>query len=144
MTHYELLYLVPGTILEDELGQIKQSVKNTLQKFAGRVTFEDSLGKKKLAYPIKKMTIGYYLLFEFDLEGKNLKKLNEELKLTPKVLRHLIVKKSATMPTLVEKALRKMEEKPIVPSAIKPEEKKKVKIEDLDKKLDEILQGDIL
>lgn len=145
MNHYEILYLVPANLAEEELEQVKAAVKNLITKSEGKITQEDSLGKKKLAYPIKKVSQGYYLLYEFDLAGKALKKLNQELKITPKVLRHIIIKKAITEPSLVDKTKELLEAEPVAAAkAEKAEEKEKVKIEDLDKKLDEILDGDIL
>jgi ribosomal protein S6 len=61
--HYELLYLVPANYTEEELVPIKEKVKELIKKFKGEVTFEDTIGKKKLAYPVAKNTQGYYLLF---------------------------------------------------------------------------------
>ena len=79
--HYELLYLISGAYTEEELATIKEKVKNLIAKFEGQITFEDSFGKKKLAYPIKKAFHGYYLLYEFDLDGERLKDLSNGLKL---------------------------------------------------------------
>lgn len=156
--HYELLYLVAANYTEDELGPIKNKVKESITKFKGEITFEDSLGKKKLAYPIAKNHQGYYLLYEFDLDGNELKKLDKELKLTNEILRHIIVKKALKTKTLLktteEKLDKKLESRPIKPE-VKTEEKEKksetgsrdrdkIKLEDLDQRLDEILDGDIM
>jgi len=145
MNHYEILYILSGQFTEEEVESIKETVKKLIVKFEGTITLEDSLGKKRLAYPIKKVAQGYYLLFEFDLDGQNLKKLNDELKLEPKVLRHLVTRKEISAPSFVDKTKELLETKPAeLKEEKKAEEKKKVKIEDLDKKLDEILDGDIL
>jgi len=157
--HYELLYLVPANYTEEELVPIKEKVKGLISKFKGEITFEDSLGKKKLAYPVAKNHQGYYLLYEFNLDGNELKNLDKELKLTNEVLRHIMVKKALKSKTLLktteEKLDKKLEEKPIKKES-KPEkntekkpetgsiDKDKIKLEDLDERLDEILDGDIL
>ncbi|MFA6215528.1 MAG: 30S ribosomal protein S6 [Patescibacteria group bacterium] len=152
--HYELLYLVPATYTEDELVSIKEKVKDLLKKFSGEVTAEDSFGKKKLAYPIKGNHQGYYLLYEFNLEGAKLKELDQNLKLTNEVLRHIIVrrelksaesrKKSSERLKAAEEK-RTIEEKPEVIDEKKAEKDKgKIKLKDLDQRLDEILEGDIL
>ena len=147
--HYELLYIVPANYTEDELGPLKETVKTLITKAGGTITLEDNLGKKKLVYPIKKAHNGYYLLYEFDLDGKALLKLNTDLKLTSEILRHLIVKQSAFAPNMIEltKENAKKEERE---AQKKPKEKKKeekvdsrIKLEELDKKLDEILDSDI-
>jgi len=151
INHYELLYLVAANYTEEELVPIKDKVKDIIGKFEGEITLEDSLGKKKLAYPIKGTHQGYYLIFEFDLDGSNLKPLNNELKLTNELLRHVVVKKNKKMPTsdLSAHPQTKIETKPSMATLKKEERKKtdekdKIKLEDLDQRLDEILEGDIM
>ena len=56
VNHYELLYLAPAQLTDEELEKTKETVKNLIAKVEGKITLEDSLGKKKLAYPIKKIT----------------------------------------------------------------------------------------
>ncbi len=152
INHYELLYLVPATYTEDELAPVKEKIKKIIEKFKGEITLEDSLGKKKLSYPIKKNHQGYYLLYEFDLPGEELKGLNQNLKLTNEILRHIIVKKKLKTPSLLKATKDKLEAEEKVSEEKKEtarekkiqNDKEKVKLEDLDKKLDQILDGDII
>lgn len=139
MKHYEILYLISSQYSEPEAESIAEKVKELITKAGGKITLKDNLGKKKLAYPIKQIYQGYYLLYEFDLEQKDLKKLNNDLGLTNEILRHLIVKKSAKIPSMVELTKEKVEEE----KEEKKERKEKVKLEDLDKKLDELLKDNI-
>ncbi|MFA5022060.1 MAG: 30S ribosomal protein S6 [Patescibacteria group bacterium] len=148
--HYELLYLVGANYTEEELAPIKEKVKELIKKFGGEITAEDSFGKKKLAYPIKKNYQGYYLLYEFNLDGQNLKDLTKNLKLTNEVLRHIIAKKkikTANEIKAIEERAKKMKAAETA-SEVKVEKKAKdegkIKLEDLDQKLDEILEGDIM
>jgi len=153
MSHYELLYLVPATYTEEELVPIKEKIKDLIKKFAGEIKTEDSLGKKKLAYPIKGNHQGYYLLYEFDLDGKNLLELEKNLKLTNEILRHIIVNRKPKSLSLLKKTADKIKASEKRAKEIKhgdETEKKaestkgKIKLEDLDQKLDEILEGDIM
>src|SRR3989338_10036480 len=92
MNHYEILYLASASYTESELTPIQDKVKEFIKKYQGQITLEENLGKKKLAYPIKQNYQGYYLLYEFDLPGENLKQLDRSLRLTQDILRHIIVK----------------------------------------------------
>lgn len=141
--HYELLYIVSGNYTEDELLPIKEKIRELIEKADGKITLEDNLGKKKLTYPIKKTTQGYYLLYEFDLETVALKKLNHVLLLTGEIIRHLITKKSLTAPSMVEITQEQVATEKIKKQEEKVEKKDKIKLEDLDKKLDEILDSDV-
>lgn len=136
MPHYELLYIVLPKFSEDEVPKVASKVKEQIQKFGGKITLEDNLGKKKLAYPIKHNRYGYYLLLEFDLEAEKVKSLDNNLKLLNEVLRHQMVKKRKEIPHIPRP--KKIKE------PLEKKEKKEIKIEDLDKKLDEILKEDII
>jgi len=154
--HYELLYIVPITYTAEELKPIIEKVSSLIKEQDGKITKDGDLGKLKFAYPIKHQSHGYYQLFEFDLPKENLQKLNNALSLTNEILRFLIVKKKIKTEKEIKKEkdlqdkLAKKKEKEI--EKIKKEkkeaeekpkkEKDKVSLEELDKKLDEILGGD--
>ncbi len=160
MNQYELLYIVPVQYTEDELAPIKQKVREVIEKAGGKISLEDSLGKKKLAYPIKKFFQGYFLLCHFELDGSKLGLLDKNLRLTEEILRHMIVSyepKSAMKLEKIKESMRRASDnfeitekeeirppKPIEKPEPKIEEKEKVNLEDLDKKLDEILKTDNL
>jgi small subunit ribosomal protein S6 len=93
LQHYELLYIIPVKFAGTEFEKIQNKVKDIIQKEGGEIDYEENLGKKKLAYAIKHNTQGFYILNEFDIETDKIKILNEKIKLTSEVLRHLIVKK---------------------------------------------------
>ena len=53
---------------------------------------EDNWGLKKLAYPIKKKSTGFYYLFEFKAEGSVIAELEIAYKRDERLLRFLTVK----------------------------------------------------
>lgn len=141
MTRYELMYLVPTKYAEDELGAVIGTVRNLVVKHGGRITFEDSLGKKRLHYPIKHVNQCYYLISHFDAEPSAVRALDAELRLHNDVVRHLMVKRS--------EVTRKAAPTPAAPTAAATEETKReavaqAKLEDLDRKLDELLTKDTI
>jgi len=153
MEHYELLYIIPAKYSEKELQPIIDRVTHLIKKNGGEFTKDDNLGKMKLAYPIKHVHQGYYILNEFNLRPINLKKIDDSLKLDSDILRHLIVKKKIKTQKeieeekLAEKRLLQEKEKEIKKEEIKeeaPVKGKKISLEELDKKLDEILKNDVL
>ena len=135
--HYELLCIIPAKYTDDELLPVKEKIREYITKSQGNVTFEDNLGKKKFAYPIQKAFQGYYLVYEFNANSDTVKKLGEDLKLYNEILRHLIIKK--TRPSEMPLKQPAFVKKPEITLTPKKDEKDKIKLEDLDKKLDEIL-----
>ena len=154
--HYELLYLISNKFSEDEVKPIMEKVSGFITAGQGKITLSQELGKKRLAYPIKGFRFGYYNLVEFDMEGKNLAKLDRSLRLMDEILRQQIVikilkteeqiahdkiiaekiaaKNIAAEKSAVEKTMEKEREK----------DKEKVDLKDLDEKLDKILETDDL
>ena len=166
--HYELTYIVPMTFTVDELPVITKKVADLLKEHGGEIVKDESMGKLKFAYPINKLSHGYYQVVEFDMPGENLVEIDSTLKIAEDVLRYILVKKKVKSEDelAAEQRLRdKIAEqdqgrksifdeddgeeevsKPTKPkkAPVKTEksEEEKVGIEDLDKKLDSILEGD--
>ena len=79
-------------VLSDE--QMKETVKkikNLLAEKAAEIIFEDNWGLKKLAYPIKKLSTGFYYLIEFKAEGAVIADLELTFKREERILRFLTV-----------------------------------------------------
>ena len=63
MRKYEMLVILDATTdnQSEEISKIEELLKN----LGGTVSKTDAWGKKTLAYPIRKKTEGYYVLFNF-------------------------------------------------------------------------------
>jgi len=125
---------------------ISGKINETVKKYGGEITSTDNLGSKKLAYPIADVQVGNYLVIEFNSEAEKIKELEGELKLTQEVLRFSItLKKLKTQEDIEAEKIRK--EKMVQKQKaeeVKAEPAPKVSLEELDKKLGEILEGDII
>ncbi len=156
--HYELLYLLSNSYTANEVKPINEKIVRLIKEQDGKITKEEDLGKNKLAYPIKQLSHAYYQVYEFDMPSEKLINLNNALKLATEVLRFLVVKKKVKTEadikkekTMQEKLAKRKEQEIEKIKAAKEEikekpktdkTKEKVSLEDLDKKLDEILGGD--
>ena len=95
--HYEILFIIPNKFTDEEARTIYAEVEKNLVSFGGQVTHREYWGKKRLAYEIKHNAFGYYGLYEFDLDGAELAKVDSSLRLSTNILRHqVIVKKQKT------------------------------------------------
>ena len=147
--HYELLYIVSNKFTEDEEKPIIKNVNEIIESYKGINIASEEWGKRKLAYPIKGFSHGYYILVDFDVEANQLKKISDKLRMTSEVLRFQIIVKDLEKAKRAKKEVIKTEEKKKTEIAEKPkkekeEKKKKVDLEELDKKLDKILDTDDL
>lgn len=89
---YELLYIVPTTFTDEDVGKIEGTVKGLLEKYGATISETIRLGKFRLAYPIKKVRHGHYILVKVETEPANVAKVDEALRLSNDVLRHLLLR----------------------------------------------------
>ncbi len=173
--HYELLYIIPVKYTVDELPAVGERIRAILAEHGCTITHEDTLGKRKLAYPIARVFHGYYLTVECNIARSAVAKLNVALRLAPEVLRHLLISRpersaaelvkekeqrdAATAAAAARQALRAggsvapvvtaMPHTDIQPRTTPPAVPQggtegKVSLEELDKKLDELIDETIL
>lgn len=91
-SRYELLYIIPTSFTDDEVGAIEQKVGGILTKVGASAESTRRLGKFRLAYAIKKQRHGHYVLVMLTSEHGAIAKLDELLRITPEVLRHMILR----------------------------------------------------
>lgn len=171
--HYELMYIVPGSLELEQVPTVKARVAELLKLVGVTVTSEVELERRRLGYPINHQTYGYYQVVQFDADQELIKVLDAKLKLENEVLRYLLVKSVVQSTERIKELVAGEQYKRQKPQAaeVKTEvtastsatalteaelvfaqsvsskhvneveaEDKKVSIEELDKKLDAILE----
>ncbi len=90
MRQYELVAVLNS---EDELYKAgKQAIADLLSQHKAIEVKEEDMGDRPLAYSIKKKTRGHYMLYRMNLEPASVLSLERAIKLSPTILKHLIVK----------------------------------------------------
>ena len=86
MKKYELLVILPGTLDEKEAEKRIQEIV-TLTKEQTENAELSTLGKNRLAYPVKQIRYGYFYVIIFTTDNEKLKNLQNKLSLLRDVLR---------------------------------------------------------
>ena len=90
MKPYELLLIITPDHDETEAEQLTNQVKGIIER-GGTLLKIDSWGKKRLAYPIRKRSEGYYVLYIFESPPSFVASLNQSLRVIETILRYMIV-----------------------------------------------------
>lgn len=118
LTKYELMMVtVPTAAGESLVGRFEKILKDA--SVTVKVT---NMGRKKLGYPIRKLTDADYFLLDFETEGKVVLPVLSRLRLEQEdLLRYMLVKKKTFKPSKKKhgKLEVKAEEKADVPKAPK-------------------------
>ena len=92
MKGYELLFIVPTSYTEEELGTVEQNVVRLIEKNSATIEKTTRLGKFRFAYPIRHERFGHYILIRFKAEPGAIAGIENGLRLNQKeIFRHLIL-----------------------------------------------------
>ncbi len=89
-TTYELLYIVPGQFTDEEIVPIMEQIATILTETGAEVGRHENLGRIKMAYQIKKIRNGSYVLAYFTAEPAIITEIDRRFRLTDEILRHII------------------------------------------------------
>jgi small subunit ribosomal protein S6 len=89
---YELVFIVHPEVADDALDPIVNNFTQYITNKAGTVVEVARWGRKKLAYPIKHVMEGNYVLIKFNLAPAANKELETNLKISEKIIRYLLIK----------------------------------------------------
>lgn len=92
MPRYEMMYILASSVSDDQVPQTTDQVEQFVTDFDGSEVVHNRLGKKKLAYPIKKTRNGHYGTIEFTMDTAKINDLDAKIRTqTGTIIRHIIV-----------------------------------------------------
>jgi len=89
---YELVFIAQPELDDEALAALNERVRQLIIGNGGEVVNLEIMGKRRLAYAIRKKREGYYILVQAKLENSTILELERNLKLTAEVLRYLLVR----------------------------------------------------
>ena len=92
MSDYELVTIISPEVDGEEVSQVVDKVSQFITVREGTVEGTEEWGRKRLAYPIKRIFEGSYVLTRFKLEPRLIRELEVDLGAAEEVVRYLVVK----------------------------------------------------
>lgn len=90
MKKYEIMYIVKEGLEEEARKALIEKLHAILTDHGAKVTDVKEWGTRDFAYPINKMTKGYYVVIKVTADEPALKEFARKAKINPNVVRHLI------------------------------------------------------
>ena len=164
MPQYELMYILSANVSDDQLPEVTGQIQKFVSDFGGTDIRETQLGKKKLAYPVKKTRNGFYGVIDFAMDAKKINELDAKIRTQDNtIIRYILVNMDEHLerlardrevqakmnrnrpPEMVASGLEGPAEQVIAParSTRKAEPMKEINAEDLDKEIEKALTEDI-
>ena len=92
MNKYESIIIINPNVEESGVKALIEKFSNLINN-DGKVEKVDELGKKKLAYEIKKFKEGIYVAISFDANPQLIKELERIYRITDDVIKFIVVRK---------------------------------------------------
>ena len=91
MNKYESVIIINPSADEDKVKSLIDRFSDLINK-QGKVEKVDTLGKRKLAYEVKKNKEGIYVVFYFEAEPTLIAELERNYRITDEVIKFIVVK----------------------------------------------------
>lgn len=156
---YEIMSIIPSKFSDSEIDGVVTNIEALFTAAGAKIEKTTNLGKIKLAYPIDHIRFGTYILTYITVDGEKVQKIDQDLRLSDDVLRHIIVARpegipaatfrmASYLPPLTPEGRRssEREERPRQERTTEAAsaEKAKMSTAELNDKLDQILDSDIM
>jgi small subunit ribosomal protein S6 len=91
MRNYEAMFIFKPSLEEEKLEKEIKSVERAIKTRGKGEVKHSNLGKKVLAYPIKKFSEGVYINYTFTAQTAAIAKIKEALKHKESILRFVVL-----------------------------------------------------
>ena len=92
---YELMYIVRPELDEEGLKVATDSIETLIRGLGGEIEKTTMWGKRRLAYEVKHLRDGHYVISYIRLDGERVAQVERALRIHDTVFRHLLVVKES-------------------------------------------------
>ncbi len=92
MPNYEIMFIVNPTTPEEDVDKINSQIEGVITAGGGKVGKVEKMGKRRLAYLVKKFREGAYVLFTVEASGAVVREVERRLRVLDAVIKYLTVR----------------------------------------------------
>lgn len=92
MNKYESVILLDSNLEEEKLKEVINKISDLI-KNNGILEKIEEIGKRKLAYEIRKNTEAYYFVFHFESKSEFASELERKYRITEEIIKFIVVRK---------------------------------------------------
>ena len=92
MNKYESVIIINPTLDEEGIKKIEEKFTGLINE-NGKVENVNEMGRKKLAYEIKKNKEGFYVVLDFEAKPEFIAELERIYRITDEIIKFIVIKK---------------------------------------------------
>ena len=89
---YEVMFIVRPDLQEEDLDKLIEGFSGTVTSNGGEVKSVEKMGRRRLAYVVRKFQDGQYILMNVAADGKLIAELERRLRVTEQVIKFITVR----------------------------------------------------
>ena len=93
MREYEVMFVVRPNLEDEATNTVCENMKKVLENQGTTINEVVNMGRRELAYEVKKFNNGSYFLFKVTGEPAAVKEFDRVANISEDIIRHLVVKK---------------------------------------------------
>lgn len=92
MRTYEVMFIVRPDVVDEELDKLISTLEGNITTAGGVVKNVERMGKRRLAYTVRKFNDGMYILLTVEGEGKIIAEVERRLRVAEPVIKFITVR----------------------------------------------------
>lgn len=92
MRTYEVMFIVRPDVVDEDLDKLISTLEGNITTAGGVVKNIERMGKRRLAYTVRKFNDGMYILFTVEGEGKLIAEIERRLRVAEPVIKFITVR----------------------------------------------------
>jgi len=127
---YEIMFIVRPDVEEADLDKLIEGFSSTITSGGGEVKSVEKMGRRRLAYTVRKFNDGFYVLLNIAAEGKLITEIERRLRVSEPVIKFITVrmdeeekrlaKVKALRDTKVKRSTQPIQSQPVQSQPIQP------------------------
>jgi len=89
---YEVMFIVRPDMVDEDQDKLISSLESSVTSAGGTVNNVEKMGKRRLAYTVRKFQDGLYLLLTLEASGQAVAELERRLRVTEPVIKFITVR----------------------------------------------------
>jgi small subunit ribosomal protein S6 len=89
---YEVMFIVRPDLPEEEMDKLISNLQSQATTAGATVKSAERMGKRRLAYNVRKFNDGFYILLTVDADGKSIHEIERRLRVSEPVIKFLSVR----------------------------------------------------
>ena len=89
---YEVMFIVRPDLAEEDIEKLISNLESNVTSVGGTVKSTEKMGRRRLAYLVRKFQDGFYILMTLEGTGEMVKEIERRLRVTEQVIKFITVR----------------------------------------------------